>query len=171
MVKGKFGIAPLPGLTADKPGASSLGGHSWAMSVYGKHKATALDFMKFSESDAVQSFLLTQASLAPTLASLYTNTALVAKFPYLPVLLQSIQSAVPRPVTPFYPAVTKAIETNVYAALQGQKSTRTGLKGPPGGNHLSLQRRRLILAYRLGGARSLECAPPRRLQSDPLGRR
>ena len=40
-VKGKFGIAPLPGLTADKPGASSLGGHSWAMSTYSKHKATA----------------------------------------------------------------------------------------------------------------------------------
>jgi multiple sugar transport system substrate-binding protein len=34
---------------------------------------------------------------------------------------------VPRPVTPFYPAVTEAIETNVYAALQGQKSTQTAL--------------------------------------------
>ena len=34
----------------------------------------------------------------------------------------------PRPVTPFYPAVTKAIETNVYAALQGQKSSEQALK-------------------------------------------
>jgi multiple sugar transport system substrate-binding protein len=128
VVKGKFGIAPLPGLTADKPGASSLGGHSWAMSVYGKHKATALDFMKFSESDAVQKFLLTQASLAPVTTALYSDPTLVAKAPYLPVLLQSIQNAVPRPVTPFYPAVTKAIETNVYAALQGQKSSEQALK-------------------------------------------
>jgi len=127
-VKGKFGISPLPGLTADKPGASSLGGHSWAMSVYGKHKATALDFMKFSESDAVQKYLLTQASLAPVVSTLYTDPTLVAKAPYLPVLLQSIQNAVPRPVTPFYPAVTKAIETNVYAALQGQKSSEQALK-------------------------------------------
>ena len=46
----------------------------------------------------------------------------MAKFPYLPTLLASIQTAVPRPVTPFYPAVTEAIETNVYAALQGQVS-------------------------------------------------
>jgi multiple sugar transport system substrate-binding protein len=128
VVKGKFGIAPLPGLTADKPGASSLGGHSWAMSVYGKHKATALDFMKFSESDPVQKFLLTQASLAPVTTALYSDPTLVAKAPYLPVLLQSIQNAVPRPVTPFYPAVTKAIETNVYAALQGQKSSEQALK-------------------------------------------
>jgi multiple sugar transport system substrate-binding protein len=127
-VKGKFGIAPLPGATAGTPGASSLGGHSWAISQYSKHKTTALDFLKFSESDAVQSYLLTQASLAPTLQSLYTDPTLVAKFAYLPVLLKSIQTAVPRPVTPFYPAVTKAIETNVYAALQGQKSTAQALK-------------------------------------------
>jgi multiple sugar transport system substrate-binding protein len=128
VVKGKFGIAPLPGLTADKPGASSLGGHSFAMSVYGKHKATALDFMKFMESDPVQKYLLVQASNAPVNATLYTDPTLVAKAPYLPVLLKSIQSAVPRPVTPFYPAVTKAIQTNVYAALQGQKSSEQALK-------------------------------------------
>jgi multiple sugar transport system substrate-binding protein len=128
-VKGKFGIAPLPGASSDKtPGASSLGGHSWAMSVYSKHKATALDFLKFSESNEVQSYLLTQASLAPTVASLYTDPTLVAKFAYLPVLLKSISSAVPRPVTPFYPAVTKAIETNVFAALQGSKSSEQALK-------------------------------------------
>jgi multiple sugar transport system substrate-binding protein len=35
---------------------------------------------------------------------------------------------VPRPVTPFYPAVTEAIQTNAYAALQGQKSTAQALK-------------------------------------------
>jgi multiple sugar transport system substrate-binding protein len=127
-VKGKFGIAPLPGLTADKPGASSLGGHSWAMSTYSKHKATDLDFMKFAESDEVQKYMLTQASNAPSVTALYSDPTLVAKAPYLPVLLQSIQNAVPRPVTPFYPAVTKAIETNVYAALQGQKSSEQALK-------------------------------------------
>jgi multiple sugar transport system substrate-binding protein len=98
------------------------------MSVYGKHKATAIDFMKFSESDPVQKYLLTQASLAPVTTALYSDPTLVAKAPYLPTLLQSIQNAVPRPVTPFYPAVTKAIETNVYAALQGQKSSEQALK-------------------------------------------
>jgi len=130
-VKGKFGVAPLPGSGSGEhatQGASSLGGHSWAMSVYGKHKATAFDFMKFQESTEVQSYLLTQASLAPTLANLYTDPTLTAKYSYLPTLLKSIQTAVPRPVTPFYPAVTKAIETNVYAALQGQKSSDQALK-------------------------------------------
>ena len=34
----------------------------------------------------------------------------------------------PRPVTPFYPAVTTAIQDNAYAALQGQKTAGQALK-------------------------------------------
>ncbi|HTZ45678.1 MAG TPA: ABC transporter substrate-binding protein [Jatrophihabitans sp.] len=124
-VIGKFGIAPLPG--PDGHGASSLGGHSVAISQYSKHKATDLDFLKFIESDKIQRNDLTQGTLAPVTSSLYSDPALVAKFPYLPTLLKSIETAVPRPVTPFYPGVTEAIQTNAYAALQGQKSTQQAL--------------------------------------------
>ncbi|MEP6816450.1 MAG: ABC transporter substrate-binding protein, partial [Marmoricola sp.] len=119
-VKNKFAVAPLPGVNG--PGASSLGGHSIAIGAYSKHQATALAFLKFIEAPAQQTFFLKQGSLAPVLASIYDDTSLYAKAPYLPTLKQSIASAVPRPVTPFYPAVTKAITDNAYAALQGQKS-------------------------------------------------
>ena len=124
-VIGKFGIAPLPG--PDGHGASSLGGHSVGISEYSKHKATDLDFIKFMESNAVQTNDLTVGTLAPVVTSLYSDPTLVAKFPYLPTLLTSIQTAVPRPVTPFYPGVTEAIETNTYAALQGQVSVQSAL--------------------------------------------
>lgn len=124
-VAGKYAIAPLPGLNG--PGASSLGGHSNAISAYSKHPKTALAFMKFVESDLVQRHDLTAGTLAPVTAGLYTDAALVKQFPYLPVLLAAIQKAVPRPVTPFYPAVTTAIEQNVYSALQGKKSTDQAL--------------------------------------------
>ena len=49
------------------------------------------------------------------------------KLPYLPVLKTSIENAVPRPVTPFYPAVTQAIQENSYAALKGEKSVDQAL--------------------------------------------
>ncbi|WP_334173573.1 ABC transporter substrate-binding protein [Sinomonas sp.] len=127
VVKDSFGIAPLPGMTNGQPGASSLGGHNVAMSVYSKHKATALDFMKFMTSSETEQFYATQGSLAPVLSSLYTNPTLTAKLPYLPTLLTSIQNAVPRPVTPYYPAVTKAIQDNAYAALKGDKSVDQAL--------------------------------------------
>ncbi len=125
VVKDKFAVAPLPGVSG--PGASSLGGHSEGISVYSKYKATALDFLKFIEEDPQQKFFMEQGSLAPVVGSIYSDSALVAKYPYLPTLLTSIQNAVPRPVTPFYPAVTKAIEDNSYAAMKGDKSVQQAL--------------------------------------------
>lgn len=124
-VKDTFGMAALPGKSG--PGASTLGGHSAAISVYSKNKATAADFLKFLTSEESQKFFATQGSLAPVLSALYDDQALIAKLPYLPVLKTSILNAVPRPVSPFYPAVSKAIQDNAYAALQGQKSVDAAL--------------------------------------------
>ncbi|AUZ33438.1 ABC transporter substrate-binding protein [Arthrobacter sp. PGP41] len=124
-VKDVLGMAALPG--KDGPGASSLGGHSAAISVYSDHKATSLDFVKFLIEEEQQKFFATQGSLAPVFSALYEDQELVAKLPYLPVLKTSIENAVPRPVTPFYPAVTQAIQENAYAALKGEKPAKDAL--------------------------------------------
>jgi multiple sugar transport system substrate-binding protein len=126
-VKGKFDVAPLPGESAGKPGASSLGGHNAAISAYSDHKATALDFLKFLETEETQKWFVTQGSNAPALAALYDDPALIKEQPYLPVLKTSILNAVPRPVTPFYPAVTKAVSDNAYAAIKGDKPVEQAL--------------------------------------------
>ena len=124
-VKDVLGMTALPGKAG--PGASSLGGHSAAVSVYSKNKATALDFLKFLTTEETQKFFATQGSLAPVLGKLYDDKELVAKLPYLPVLKTSIENAVPRPVTPFYPAVTKAIQENAYSAIKGEKTVDAAL--------------------------------------------
>ncbi len=124
-VAGKFGIAPLPGL--DGPGSSSLGGHSIAISQYSDHKQTALDFLKFYESNDTQKFLLEKSSLAPVQSALYDDPTLQKQFAYLSTLKTAISNAVPRPVTPYYPAVTQAIEQNVYGALKGDKTVDQAL--------------------------------------------
>jgi multiple sugar transport system substrate-binding protein len=124
-VKDKFGIAPLPGDSG--PGASTLGGHDAAISAYSAHKATAFDFLKFWASEETGRYFATQGSLAPVLSSLYDDPTLVKKLPYLPTLKTSIENAVPRPVTPFYPAVTKAIQDNSYAAIKGEKPVEQAL--------------------------------------------
>ncbi|MHA7293145.1 ABC transporter substrate-binding protein [Arthrobacter sp. HLT1-21] len=124
-VKDTLGMAPLPG--TDGPGASSLGGHSAAISVYSENKATARDFLEFVTDEEQQRFFAEQGSLAPVLADLYDDEELVKALPYLPVLKQAIDNAVPRPVTPFYPAVTTAIQDNAYAALQGEKTVDQAL--------------------------------------------
>ena len=124
-VKGKFDVAPLPGTSGE--GASSLGGHNAAISAYSDHKATALDFLKFLQTEETQKWFVTQGSNAPALAALYDDPALIKEQPYLPTLKTSILNAVPRPVTPFYPAVTKAVQDNAYAAIKGDKPVQQAL--------------------------------------------
>ena len=124
-VKTTFAMAALPGISG--PGASSLGGHNAAISVYSKNKATAADFLKFLTTTEQQTAFVTQGSLAPVLTALYDDPALVAKFPYLTPLKTSLQNAVPRPVTPFYPAVSKAVQDNAYAAIKGEVSVDTAM--------------------------------------------
>jgi multiple sugar transport system substrate-binding protein len=124
-VKNTFGMSALPGESG--PGASSLGGHNAAISVYSKNKATAHDFLQFLTSPDQQKAFAIQGSLAPVLSALYTDPTLLAKLPYLTVLKTSIDNAVPRPVTPFYPAVSKAVQDNAYAAIKGDVPVSTAL--------------------------------------------
>jgi multiple sugar transport system substrate-binding protein len=125
-VKGKFDVAPLPGF--DGTGASTLGGHNGAISAFSDNKATAADFLKYLESDPAQTLFMEKGSLAPIRTAVYKDPALVKKYPYLPVLLTSIESAIPRPITPFYPLVTKAIQDNAYAAIKGDKTSAQAVK-------------------------------------------
>ena len=111
VVKDKFGITGFPG-------KSAVGGHNLAINMFSTHKATALAFIKFLESPQIQNLNITGASLAPVLSSEYTDAALVKKFPYLTTLKASLDGAVARPISPYYPAITEAIEDNTFKALQ-----------------------------------------------------
>ncbi|MEU0074262.1 ABC transporter substrate-binding protein [Streptomyces sp. NPDC006332] len=125
-IAGKFAVAPLPGL--DGPGSSSLGGHNLALSSFAKNKATALDFMKFYSSEETSKYFLKGAAQASPYAAYYDDKALVAQYPYLPVLKQSILRAVPRPRVVQYGDVTSAIQQEAYAAVTGRKSSAQALQ-------------------------------------------
>ncbi|MCF1598039.1 ABC transporter substrate-binding protein [Streptomyces muensis] len=125
-IKGKYAVAPLPGLNG--PGASSLGGHNMALSSSAENKATALDFIRFFTSEENTATFLKEASLAPPYAALYDDKALTGQYPYLPVLKESILRAVPRPRVVRYGDVTAAVQQQAYAALTGDKSSAQALK-------------------------------------------
>lgn len=122
---GKFEVQPLVG--KDGVGTSTLGGYNNAININSKHKATALDFMKFIVNKENQTSFA-EAAFPPVLASIYDDNALVEKFPYLPALKTSLENAAPRPVSPFYPAISKAIQDNAYAAITGDKSVEDATK-------------------------------------------
>ncbi|MGH3311629.1 MAG: ABC transporter substrate-binding protein, partial [Streptomyces sp.] len=71
---------------------------------------------------------LEEASLAPPYESLYSEKALVKKFPYLPTLKKSILSAEPRPRVVNYGDASSAMQKEAYAAMTGTKSSAEALK-------------------------------------------
>lgn len=114
-----FEVQPLVGEKG--VGVSTLGGYNNGINVNSKHKATAHDFIEFViNEDNQMSFA--EASFPPVLAKIYDNQELIDKFPYLPALKESLENAKPRPVSPFYPAISKAVQDNAYAALTAGKS-------------------------------------------------
>ncbi|NLU84264.1 ABC transporter substrate-binding protein [Rhodococcus sp. HNM0569] len=118
-VAGKVGVAPIAGPSG--PGASTLGGYNNGINVNSEHKATARDFIEFVQNPENQASFA-DASFPPVLASVYDDPQLQQMHPYLPALKAALENAVPRPVTPYYSAVSKAIQDNAYAAITGQKS-------------------------------------------------
>jgi multiple sugar transport system substrate-binding protein len=127
-VNGKFDVTPLPSFEEGKPGVSSLGGHYYAIPKTAANKGTAADFIKFYASEEQQRQNTIKASSSPVLSSLYEDTELTSKYQYLPVLLKSVESAVPRPKAVEYGDVTLAIQDAAYGALQGQSTPDEAVK-------------------------------------------
>lgn len=120
-----FAVAPIVG--PDGTGASTLGGYNNGINVYGEHKATARDFIAFVQNEENQRAFAEQ-SFPPVLASVYDDPGLVAAHPYLPALKTALEHASPRPGSPFYATVSKAIRDNVAAALSGERSVEQALR-------------------------------------------
>jgi multiple sugar transport system substrate-binding protein len=125
-IKGKFDVAPLPGITG--AGVSSLGGHTKAIAKYAENKGTALDFLKYVSSPEAQKSNTLATSNSPVLESLYSDPDLLKKFPFMPIQLKSIQTAKPRPKAVEYGDVTLAIQDAAYGALQGQTQPDAALQ-------------------------------------------
>ena len=117
-------VAPLPGL--DGPGVSTLGGHNLAIGAYAANKGTAVDFIKFMSSDEAAKSDTLATGQAHVNKALYSDPEVLKKFPHFPILLKSIETAIPRPKVVKYGDATQAMQDAAYAALQGQTSRRRG---------------------------------------------
>jgi multiple sugar transport system substrate-binding protein len=118
-IAGKFEVTRLPGLNG--PGSSTLGGNNLAVSAYSKHQKSAIDFIHYFTGLANERSVLTDGSFPPVWSELYDDPALIKRYPYLPVLKQSILSARPRPVSSKYDQVSLVISSAVSDALNFRK--------------------------------------------------
>jgi trehalose/maltose transport system substrate-binding protein len=129
-VYGKFGVAALPG--PDGPGSSTLGGANLAISAYSLHQETALRFIQYLTAYPQQKEMLEQGSFPPVLKTLYYDPGLTARFQYLPTLYRAIETAQPRPAITNYDQASLAISSEVYQALNGNKTPEAALSAMQG---------------------------------------
>jgi len=119
---GKVGVAPLPTFAGQSyPGYSNIGGWNLYINPHSKNVAADLKFTQFMASTTAQDILSEKYSEIPTVQSVRTSPAVLAKNPVLATVPKT--KLVPRPAgTPNYPQLSTAIYTNVSAALAGSTS-------------------------------------------------
>jgi multiple sugar transport system substrate-binding protein len=116
---GKVGVAPLPTFAGESySGYSNIGGWNLYINPHSKNIAADLTFIKFMASTTAQDVLAVQYSEIPTVQSVRTSPAVLARNPVLATVPKT--KLVPRPAgTPNYPQLSTAIYQNVNAALAG----------------------------------------------------
>ena len=123
-IAGKYGIAVLPGV--DGPGVSTLGGYNVGISAFSDAPATARDFLEFMQTRQSQTYYA-EVGGAPVLAEVYDDPDILQQFPYFSTLKAALESAKPRPSSPYYSSVSKAISDNSYAAIRNEKTVEQAL--------------------------------------------
>jgi len=127
-VRGRVGVAPLPGLPHGTVGAASTGGAHLAVSARSRHPALAVALVRFLTGEAAQRAMTEGAALRPSRPALYADPGLVARDPTLPALLPLIRAGHPRPVTPYYLMLSTTLQPEFSAVLVGRKSPARAIR-------------------------------------------
>lgn len=127
-VRGRVGISPLP-TTSGQPGAGALGGYQLAVNARSapEARAWATSLIEHLTSlDASVAMAIAYGRNPPRRAA-YDDPRVVARAPQIAQLLPVVSSARPRPVTPYYPMISDALQGELSAALVGVRSPAAAL--------------------------------------------
>lgn len=120
-VRGRVGIAPLPGRTRAAAGRGSTGGAHLGVSRATAHPEEAVALARFLTSERAQRAIL-EGTLYPTRTALYRDPELLARYPHLPHIHDLMLGGVPRPVSPNYLLLSTTMQPEISAVLVGLKS-------------------------------------------------
>jgi len=126
-VVGKIEIGAEPSQPGVTP-ANMTG--TWLMGIPegSKNKDRAFDYLVWFTQHDQQKRLLMNFNNPPVLVSIFNDPEAVAKFPFLPGLLQAASVAVPRPRTQYYSGVEDIIGRYLSEVIAGQVDADTGLQ-------------------------------------------
>jgi multiple sugar transport system substrate-binding protein len=108
-------------------GHSSLGGWQYGINAYSKNPDAAWKFIEYMLAEPAQKTFALKLSLTSCLLGIYDDADVLKANPFFAKLKPVFASAQPRPVTPFYPDVTLAIQARVHSALVGSTTPSDAL--------------------------------------------
>ena len=126
-IAGKFDVHNMLYGGSNTTGHSSLGGWQYGINAFSKNSDAGWKFVQHQLSPASQKTIALKLSLTATLKSIYTDPEVLKANPFFAKLAPVFETAQPRPVTPFYPDVSNAIQVRIHNALTGQSSPSAAL--------------------------------------------
>lgn len=115
-IAGHVGVTALPG-TAHAPGQATLGGWLLAISAQSAHVDEAWAFIAFLTSADMQRVFAQRAGIAPSRMALYSDPALAAANPHWKHHAAILETALTRPHSPVYPAISRVLQRFFSRAL------------------------------------------------------
>jgi len=129
-IAGKFDVSPLPA-GASGAGAATLGGWQLSVSKYSKHPKIAADVALFLASYEEQKVRAIEASMNPTIMSLYQDLEVLEASPFMGSLYDVFVNAVARPSTisaPRYNEVSTLFFNAVHSVLTDKSDASDALE-------------------------------------------
>jgi multiple sugar transport system substrate-binding protein len=128
-IAGKFEVHNMLYGGSNTTGHSSLGGWQYGINAFSKNPDAGWKFIQHQLAQPAQKTLAVKLSLTSTLKSIYADADVLKANPFFAKLEPVFETAQPRPVTPFYPDVSNAIQVRIHNALTGQSSPSVALSG------------------------------------------
>lgn len=128
-VRGKVAISSLPTTTGER-GSGALGGYLLAINTrspaYKREAAIAL-IKHLTSAEANLEMALAYGRNPPRRGP-YLDPRLVREAPFVASLLPIIEKARPRPITPYYPAISDTLQAELSAAVTGVRPPGEALR-------------------------------------------
>jgi multiple sugar transport system substrate-binding protein len=107
-----FGWSRWPAVDAGKASRPPLGGINLAIGAFSRHPDSAVEAVACITTPESQKQYMLGEGLLATVESVYDEPEIQASFPMAGLLRDSLADAAPRPLTPYYPDITTAIQTS-----------------------------------------------------------
>jgi multiple sugar transport system substrate-binding protein len=109
-----YGWTLYPRVDADKPSAPPYGGINLGIGAFSQHRDFDFEAAECITSEENESYYFVSNGNPAARAAVYDDPKVLELFPQAPVILESLEAAAPRPLTPYYSEVSGGIQREYH---------------------------------------------------------